>query len=244
MPIVDRIRFLMPKSREYQFAAMAVAQACIEHYDERPRMQGVPAGYDDKVELQWEIVMPQEDWLIFQQAGLELQGMGTLSFDRPLLADADVEVDMREHILEDHRWRTDHHLAQIYGALIGTETRVTPKLRQVQPGTVWYQLWEVPIVVSTVMPMMVPEALLTAGDGLVGGIVGHAGWGTYLAASMGLPVIEVKPPERPLNFMSKWSHKTYRMVDGAGDVEKQVYQALEDLRRCSAAQVPHLTAAE
>jgi hypothetical protein len=43
--------------------------------------------------------------------------------------------------------------------------------------------------------------------------VGHQSWQTYAAAAMGLPVVEILPKDRAVNWLSKFCNPLYRVIE-------------------------------
>jgi hypothetical protein len=62
------------------------------------------------------------------------------------------------------------------------------------------------------------ESLGAAGQ--VFGLVGHASWQTYLAASYLLPVIEIADPRQPRDLLSKWRNPHYYVVEDESSVDE------------------------
>ncbi len=58
--------------------------------------------------------------------------------------------------------------------------------------------------------------LVDVQDDEFSGVVGWAGWETYLACSKGLPVIEILPAGRSSIWLSKWSTPLYRAISYEG----------------------------
>jgi len=225
----------MPLSRELQFPAMAVLQTYVNEYDAKVYFTGMRA-MGINLNLEYSVIMPEEDWQLFQDIGLELKQQPVHS-----IAEADAEVDLTEDRLASYQWRTDQHVAQIYGQMIGVETKVLPKIRQLQPGQQWFTV-DGEIAVGLGLPEIDGDTLVRAVDGQIGGIIGWASWVTYLACAQGLPVIEIKPSGRSPNYLSKWSHKQYRMIDGGSSLMPQLQSALLDLETpCSTAVAEAIT---
>jgi len=201
---------------------MAVVQAYVEDYEKKVYFTGMEKlGY--KINFEYCLAMAPADLQMFLDVGIVLRQPPSAIFK-----DSDAEVDFTESRLAHFNWREDHHVAQVYGALIGVESTVMPEIRKITPGEQWVCVKDVPGFPH--LPRIDGDTLVRAQDGQIGGIIGRAGWETYLACAQGLPVIEIKPPGRPANALSKWSHKQYRMVDGEGNVVSQVQRALLDLK--------------
>ena len=73
--------------------------------------------------------------------------------------------------------------------------------------------------------------LMRAVDGEWTGIIGVAGWETYMAVSMGLPVVELVPSDRPRRWMSKWGSKSYYAVGEGPTMFNGVRSAMAAIER-------------
>jgi hypothetical protein len=209
---------------------MAVLQTYVNDYRLKTKLLGLEKlGYIH--EFEYAVTMSDVDWQLFEDVGIILDQKPVPMFD-----EAEAEIDLTENRLMKHCWRQDQHVAQIYGSMAGVETAVLPKLRQVAVGTDWF-VTGMPLGFPY-LPEIAGDTLVRAVDGQIGGIIGAAGWETYLACAMGLPVIEIKPVDRSPNLLSKWVHKSYRMVDGGGNVPQQIKRAMLDMElSCSTHQV-------
>lgn len=246
MIVKDMLWFHLPKDQQLQFPAVAMLQYFVATYD--ARMKGNdPSGGTAVYQLEYGVNVPQEDWQLFLDAGLTLV-QPPLHIGAPT-GELTMEIDMREERLE--RFGThSQHACQLYGKMCGEESIPVPKIRRVKgsingrwgtlPSTKFYDAlgWkkgsEGPFVAREDITV---TQLLQAKDEEWRGIIGYMGKETYLAAAMGLPVIELYPRTMPVTWLSKWANRGYRMVIDSEpySVQRQLKSAIgsieEMLRR-------------
>lgn len=208
MLLVDRVLFRMPRDRELQFPAMAVVQAFVRGFKEKMRVADVSRGAAT-YELQWDLEMSANDFSFFVAAGATFGSIRT-----PNLV-PDMVVDLSDERLEQYK-DSGKHACQICGIMSGVACMPVPSLRHVKPrlqNKVWGVVGEKSIDTTYPLVPLTIDNLLEAEDGAYTGVVGHAGVGTYLAAAMGIAVIEILPLGRPRNWLTKWQNKGYRLID-------------------------------
>lgn len=208
MQVVDRVLFRMPLDRELQFPAMAVVQAFVRGFNDKMRVSDVSRGvatYD----LAWDVSMPEEDFRFFLDAGAKFGNVRT----RHLVPD--MIVDLTDERLEQYK-DSGKHACQVCGIMSGVACMPVPSLRQVMPrlkNKVWGVVGAKAINTDYPLVPLTIEHLLEAEAESYTGVVGYAGVETYLAAAMGIAVVEVLPPGRPRNWLTKWQNKGYRLID-------------------------------
>ena len=216
--IIDRVRFLMPKDRELQFPAITIVQSYVNNFDAKWKAN-VYNNPRYRFELRYDVAIADEDWAFFRKAGLALPQ------DREPLNDVDAEFDLTEEKLAQFD-KCEKHVCQVYGALTGVGCPPLPEIRRVLPGKQWW-----------VLGSYDGDDLLALKDDICAGFIGKAGWETYLAAAMGLPVIEYCIPGRPRNWLSKWTNPYYRVIDEAkGNVQLQIESAVASIEQVLTAQ--------
>lgn len=234
MLIRDRVQFRFPKDRELLFPAASVFQRFVNDYNER--MAAADAGQGHKYMLHYGV--ESEDWELLLRMGLQLKQ------PREILNGWDMLVDFSEQRLAMFQ-HSGKHVCQAYCVMAGVgDVPAIPQIRTVRPnrqqdrwGFVGSENAEVtggPYEVSNTWPVLQrisPEQLLDLNDEVLTGVIGNAGWETYLAASYGLPVIEVLPDDRPVTWLSKWINRYYRVVSGtAMPIGAQIRAAMENLK--------------
>jgi hypothetical protein len=239
---IDRVVFFMPRNRELQFAAMTVLQEFVSDFDHKMDMND-SGRTKSKFLLKYDVWMHDTDWRFFLDLGLQFKQ----EREQVGLDEADMIVDMSDERLAQ-LVDTGKHAVQVCGLMCGTSCPPIPKLRQVllslgvpyRWGWVGEKGLEDAISANGTAGGSRVEALedvdlMGVQDGQWFGVVGRAGWQTYLACAYGLPVVEIIPQGRPAKWLSKWSHPLYRAVDEvAGDLEFQVEQAKRNLEEvCS-----------
>lgn len=209
--VIDRVVYVMPKDRELQFPAMAIVQTYVNTYDQKIQSNDLSRG-SAVYELMYDLVMPEEDWKFFLDAGT------TLAKPRTRGLRADLYADMSDEKLLQFL-HTGRHAAQACRIISGVEALPYPHVRQVQfryTDKKWALLGDLRnslLNVDYPLVPIAPQDLLQVQSDEFTGVVGFAGWGTYLAVSMGLPVVEIVADDRPRNWLSKWANKGYRVVD-------------------------------
>lgn len=231
--ILDRVLFIFPNDRELMFAAMSVVQEFVNTYDNKMAINDVSGGTAQYV-LEYGVEAVSGMWEFFQKAGLELK------YPRKLIEDPHMIVDMSEKVLARFT-DPNKHVAQLYGSLCGIGCSPLPTLRRVYPrlnNHRWAWVTQPMFSEPFSYDILAEESqLLNIKDGEYTGFIGWAGWQTYLTCSYGMPTIEILPPNRSRQRLSKWSSMHYKMVEaGAGNIEAQVHQAIEAVEaQCLAA---------
>lgn len=221
MRVVDQVLFKMPQDRELQFPAMAVLQAFVNSFQAKMK-SGVQPAPPPSYHLRYQVDMPKDDWLFFKTLGLSIVQQQE-KIERP-----DLMLDFTEQRLELFK-DSGKHVCQIYGIMSGVACPPLPVIRKVAPKIDGEPKW-------ALVRYKLRGGIATGGDELAAakdaewtGVIGYAGWETYLAASMGLPLIEILPRGRPRNWLSKWTSSVYRMVEETIGMEEDVDRAKENL---------------
>ena len=203
-PAKDRAMFLMPRDKELQFPAVAVLQAYVNKFQAQNRDPMYnPTGLQS--ELAWDLRMNKADWQTFLDAGLALETQ-----PEPI-EDYDVLMDMSDRRLQEKDW-PDKHAAQVCGFITGVAAGPTVQVRGVKPKVDSF-VWRTVGYDARYDAVTTMQELLTLKDGEITGVVGVAGPETYMAVCMGLAVVEILPPGRGRNWLSKWTSAGYRMIE-------------------------------
>lgn len=226
MLIKDRVQFKMPRDRELLFPAVAVMQFFVDTYQDRMVMND--AGQGHKYNLSYGVDLEKEDWDFFQRIGL------VLNQPSEVLNGYDMLADFSEERLAMFK-NSGKHVCQAYGVMagVGAITPI-PNIRKIQlkkHDPVWVVLgeqYEGKVPIGFKYQALLGEDLYSLKDEEVTGVIGKAGWETYLAASMGLAVIELLPDDRPVTWLSKWSNQYYRVVQGEDKLD-QIKSAIQNL---------------
>jgi hypothetical protein len=234
--LTDHVRFIVPQSREYQFAAMTVIQRFVNGYDEKMRLNHV-LPTSSPFELHYELHgLPDEDWKFWQAIGLKLTKM-----PEPVER-CDMEIDMREEqVLQFYAF--DRHVCQAYGSSCGVEVSPLPEIRTVTPflmrdvdgyGTSRLErvLW-----LDNMDEDVAEGHLMEAEDDEFSCVVGERGWLTWWAVAMGLPTIEILKPDESVPWMSKWSSPLYRVIEE--NHKNLLHQSIHDLADVTLAVARH-----
>lgn len=243
MLVTEHVRFIMPKSREYQFGAMAVVQQFVNGFQPKSQRNDISQG-EAQYALRYCLQMPYEDLAFFVASAHDrITGKKTsmgLELSQPpeeALDEVTMEIDMSDARL-DMLKDTGKHLVQVCGLMCGVLISALPVVRKVQiryeNGYKWLE-------------SPTAAALLAVGNKEVTGVIGWRGAETYQAAAMGLAVIELDGPEYPA-WLTKWGNPLYRRIEsqlalGSGfcDIENMLVErtkrvveaALEEIvRRC------------
>lgn len=238
--IPDYVRFIMPKDRELQWAAMPIVQKWINNYQIRME-KGDVSGGRAQFQLTYDLEMADEDFEIFKRAGLVLK-QEPEKFDVP----PDMIVDYSDERLKRFE-NQGRYVTQVCGIFCGEEAPSVPTVKKVHPGlgARWATLdeeWSTRDWYGWGMAELITaEDLLEAKDAQWMGVIGRASWQTYLAASMMLPVIEIIPATRNKKWLSKFYNIGYRVVVDDGDGEQlvdHIRQAIKSVEvlLCSRAQ--------
>lgn len=204
--VPDSIRIVMPKDREFQWAAMSIIQKWINNYDGRMEKNDASSGRAKYV-LRYELDIPTEDMTIFLKAGLHLQHSS-----RKLEAHPDMVIDLCDDRL--NRWKdSGKHVNQVAGYMCGEEAIALPLIRRVHPGLggKWgtFDKWFDGVCGAM---LVTADELMASQDGEWEGIVGRANWRMYLASAMMLPTIELCPNTRNKRWLSKFANLGYRAL--------------------------------
>lgn len=222
----EDIAFRMPKDRELQFPAMSALQSYVNCYQFKMKANCVLAEMPD-FQFRYSCDMSEADWEFFHTVGLELRQ------ERQEIEHPDAIIDLRDHRIHAF-YNNEKHAAQICSALAGVEGPPFPKIRHVQPD---YGMKTIMVGSFNLPPLRLDVDVVEAEDdklpylrdGTIGCFVGLQSWQTYLAASMGIPVVEILLPARGLNWLSKWLNPLYRIVE-ADKVEQLLPTALSNIR--------------
>ncbi len=218
---VDSMHCILPSQRELQFAAMAVLQSYVKSYEQRMKASIVkPDGKpldDAKFILNYSLDISEEDLQFFYDAGLQLAYIPQKErVQLPAML-----LDFSEEAVLPIVESTGKHVCQVYGMLCGVEDLPLPELPKVKPrlannhNGIWGILPGVEINTPFGGGQVVPidgRALCVARDGQYSGIVGLAGWETYMSCAKGIPTIEYLPEGRGRTWLSKWAMITYRAI--------------------------------
>lgn len=230
MEIIDRVLFRMPLDRELQFPAMGCLQQYVNGFDHKAKtaIPQTQVGAKPEFRLVYEVEMLEEHWAIFLRAGLDLKR-------QPERLDAlpDAVIDLRDERILAFR-DSGKHASQACWILAGCATPAFPTIRRFDPpqGGPWGILGDLDCGDVWPCVRICADDLLNATMPRWMGIIARAGWETYLAASMALPVIEIVPAKRPRHWLSKFTNIAYRAVDeGSEDILGQIREAARSLER-------------
>lgn len=235
MIITDRVLFKMPRDRELLFPATAILQSFVNGFQDKMQANHPLPDTPTEYRLEFQVDIEAGEWEFFRRAGFLLN-----QWPETLDEEPDMIIDLTEERLAKFA-SLGKHVTQVYGIMSGIGCPPLPILRQLkrtkEPGK-WLNL-----------DCARGEVLFDRLDGQLTGVIGYAGWETYLAASMGccwnhekaktfcdcLPVIEIIPKDRPVNWLSKFFNGHYRVCEeGKGNVEKQIQQAIESIEELNA----------
>ncbi len=221
--VQDNVLIVMPRDRELQWAAMAIVQKWVNNYETRMGMNDASGGRAQYV-LHYSLEMPDEDFAIFQRAGLELVQQPEKITDR-----LDMVIDLTDERLLTFK-DTGKHVVQACGALCGEENIALPLIRRVHPGL--GGKWGAFDTGRFGQELVTPEMLHEAVDGEWEGIIGIADWRMYMASAMMIPTIEIVPKNRNKNWLSKFSNLGYRMIQAeeGDDFTVKAESAKESIR--------------
>ena len=235
MTVTETTVFRIPRDRELQFPALAITQAYVNTYQKKCKANDASNG-TATYELIYAVQMDPIDWQRFIAAGLVLEQQ-PVAVDKCVSGDMDMLVDMSDdRLLAFHA--LGKHAVEICGHLCGTQLLVPfPRLRMVKPKLeapfVWAEtslggrygggIWEWDDLVA-----LKEDHALT-------GVIGIPSPATYLAAAMGLAVVEIIEDDRPRNWLSKWGSSGYRVVTGPREThDRQIRRAVLSLERNAA----------
>lgn len=216
--IEDNVLFRMPASREYQFAALAVAQVFVEYYDKKMEINHVLPTGNYKFRLHYQLDMPDTDLEFFKAIGLELKT------EPELLDHVDMDLDFTEDRVMQF-FAFDRHVCQICGGLSGVQVNPAPKIRTVKSSLERRVLMLDDLAVPA-------DVLMHAQDDEISCVVGRQSWLTYWSAAMGLPTIEIIDESTRRAWLSKWYSPVYRQIETRHI--NLLQQAIEDLEEVTA----------
>ena len=187
--VTESVRFVMPESREYQFAAFAVVQQYVNGFADKSRNHDVSGG-------------TAVDFFVHDV------GVRLVQPPEPRLDSITMEVDLREEIV-DVFIPSGKHLVQACGLRCGVLVPPLPEVRRVRirqdEGFRWLE-----------SPTY--QDLVCLSDYECTGIVARRGGETYMAAAMGLAVVELDDSLYS-NWLSKWGNILYRRIQRMDDPE-------------------------
>lgn len=210
MIIEERVRFIMPKSREYQIGAMAVVQQFVNRFQPKSLRNDMSQG-EAEYRLRYCLEMDYDDLAFFispladrlssvkprTSVGLILDQMPEEKLDGITM-----DIDFSDERLDSMR-HVGKHLVQVCGLMCGVAIQALPVVRKVQiRQEKGYKWLESPSCAD----------LMAVKDREVTGVVGWRNAATYQAAAMGLAVIEVDGPEYPV-WLTKWANPLYRRIE-------------------------------
>jgi hypothetical protein len=203
MTATEDILFVMPKDRELQFPAMASAQMYINNYKIKMEANCVTPTMPTYKFRYW-ADMADEHWDFFKRIGIELNQ------DREQIGFPDAVIELTDEKLLSF-YNSEKHCSQVCAAIAGVEAPPYPKVRQVPPGADAGK-WMVELDVREDRREFERSLIYPAVEHN-GIFVGHQSWQTYAAAAMGLPVVEILPKDRAVNWLSKFCNPLYRVIE-------------------------------
>jgi hypothetical protein len=231
--IADSVFFRMPKDRELLCAAITAVQAFVNTYKEKATKANIPGAM---YHLLWDWDLSPEDWALYESLKLILVQKPQQLYRIDMLVDMSTERALS--YISCHK-----HAVQIYGLFCGTLCPAVPVIRQVKPGLVeghlkiglsedclQYSDLTLQLAEPVEFSPVIVESLAHAEDWEYSCVLGHASELTYLAAAMGLPVVEILPEGRPTYWLSKWANSGYRVVEPGLDEARQISTALISIR--------------
>lgn len=224
MTATERIIFVMPSSRELQFPAMAIVQEYVNTFQAMAKNSDASRGVVKEFVLSYSLIMDIKDFDFFARIGLRLDTPPSEVHRHRI---PDMLVDMSDERLNTFQY-SGKHASAVCAILAGVQCGSVPKIKALAPrlgSHRWLVIGEelnalLGVATSKYVSGTV-EDLLTAQDQDWSGIIAVAGWETYLAASMGIGVVEIAIPRRPVTWLSKFINQGYRVVDGISDEEKR-----------------------
>jgi hypothetical protein len=190
----------MPENPEYQWAAMTAVQVFVNGYEIKNKNMDVSGGTATYA-IEYEIVLPADRLDFFlNRVQFKLD-----KAPQPLQGEVTMLVDLSDERLEAFR-SSGKHVARVCGHLCGAEAKKMPDIRRVQVrysdydegGFAWF---EEPTC----------DQLSRLADYQTTGVIGYRGEATYMAAAMGLAVIELDTSENS-GWLTKYRNLLYRRV--------------------------------
>jgi hypothetical protein len=220
MTATEDVLFVMPKDRELQFPAMAALQMYVNNYKIKMEANCVTPQVPVYKFRYW-ADMSDDGWEFFQLLGIDLkQARETIAFP-------DSVIELTDEKLMSF-FNSEKHCAQACSAIAGVETPPYPLVKQVQPAE-WdgrcVCLGSEPYESFASMVYACQDAgafavfddwdyLLSLTEAARLPIaIGVQSWETYAAAAMGMPVIEILPKGRSVNWLSKFKNPLYRVIE-------------------------------
>lgn len=216
MIAAEDILFIMPKDGELQFPAMSALQNYVNDYKTKMQANTVTPTVP-QYRLRYWAEMSAADWEFFQGLGIEL------TQDREEIAFPDAVIDLSDARLLTF-YNSEKHAGQACAAIAGVECPPYPKVRQVEP-----RLWSGRIncvdpgtfealsrgqLAATCLQLWCDRDFTDPSYFDYGDVfVGFQSRLTYALAAMNVPVIEILPRHRSVNWMSKWKNPLYRLVE-------------------------------
>lgn len=216
----ENVFFRMPSDLERSIAAISTIReyrryrhiANKTNYELEITVAGRSAAFAQRIDIEWHLADTSE---------LPPRG----SYD--LVFDFDTPYE------EMYQWSlpTQKHMVQTYGMQLAIDPPAVPDLsvvleRKATAPLVGRLLVDdrISYPVDTARYLNTEHAIASVQDGDV--VVGLRDGFTYLACAMGLPVVEIYPPDRHRRWISKWSHPLYAMIYSAPEhVRSETIQA-------------------
>jgi len=239
MVATEDILFIMPKDRELQFPAMAALQSYVNNYQMKMESNCVTTVMPE-YRFRYQTTMSPEDWELFAKLGIALvQQPEQISFPDSVIEMSDAKILSF--------YNSEKHAAQVCAALSGVEAPPYPKVKQPTPGLAsgvlcitdypvphtllekvlqWRGEYSVQLMISEDWTRLLDTTTDAAPTPVY---VGTQSWQTYALSAMNLPVIEILPKGRGLNWLSKWKNSLYRLVE-----EDQLARVPDALRNIEA----------
>jgi hypothetical protein len=217
----------MPKDRELQFSAMAALQSYTAQFQQKMALSHKTP--DTEFKLEYAIDIDPADLQMFFDAGVRLSQPPLQSVSNP-----DIILDFSDDRLLAFK-DSGRHASQLCGQLCGVQDLPYPLMPQIKfglDGAEWGFLGDLTrlrMVTTPYSRSIDGTSILHAKDGELRGVVGFAGWETFLGVAKGLPTVEIVPEGRNKSWLSKWSSRTYRAVAASSDLASTVKQAIDNL---------------
>lgn len=224
MTHIDRVLFKLPESRELQFPAMGAVQEFVNTFQARAKNSDVSRGKFTAYKLEYGLHGWAEDISFFRSIGIKLdvQPVEIVEGSR-----WDMVVDMSDHRINAFK-DSGKHASAVCNLFAGIECPSLVKITAVAPRIDSPKYLVLGKAARSLLEAATPKFVPGSGEELIGakdkewtGIIGCAGWETYLAAAMGLACIELLPGSRPMSWLSKWLNPMYRVVDGKTPEDQQ-----------------------
>lgn len=237
--LVDHVLFKLPRDRELLFASAVILQKWVNNYSYRMSLNDVSQG-KVRYELQYIVDVKPDDWALLIQLGLFLETLPLEGFSAAI--DLDAVFDFSDESLLSYQ-HSGKHAYQICGMRCGEDGEPykdkagnihkahLPEIKQALKPRLgeWYQY--VPVEANREyvgLEMELSEKVILAiqaSELQYSSYVLPACWQSYALVAMGLPVIEILPVGRSLNWLSKWASPTYRVVEQGPTLRRQIENA-------------------